>query len=69
MYKRHSGQISLFDEPEFFGTIPLNPKNELMRLIMRLFHSHGDSNESFVHYCPITFGIIQKISSGKKRLD
>ena len=32
MYKRHNGQISLFDEPEFFGTIPLNPKNEWVRL-------------------------------------
>ena len=32
MYKRHDGQISLFDEPEFFGTIPLNPKNEWVRL-------------------------------------
>lgn len=28
MYKRHNGQISLFDEPEFFGTIPQKPKNE-----------------------------------------
>lgn len=32
MYKRHNGQISIFDEPEFFGTIPLNPKNEWVRL-------------------------------------
>lgn len=32
MYKRHNGQISLFDAPEFFGTIPLNPKNEWVRL-------------------------------------
>ena len=32
MYKRHNGQISIFDEPEFFGTIPLNPKNEWVRM-------------------------------------
>ena len=32
MYKRHTGQLSLLDEPEFFGTIPLNPKNEWVRL-------------------------------------
>ncbi len=32
MYKRHTGQLSLLDEPELFGTIPLNPKNEWVRL-------------------------------------
>lgn len=32
MYKRYSSQISLFDEPEMFGTIPLDPSNEWVRL-------------------------------------
>ena len=32
MYKRHSSQMSLFDEPELFGTLPLDPKNEWVRL-------------------------------------
>jgi len=32
MYQRHTTQISMFDSPELFGTIPLNPKNEWVRL-------------------------------------
>lgn len=32
MYQRHSTQISMFDSPEMFGAIPLNPKNEWVRL-------------------------------------
>lgn len=32
MYKRHSSQMSLFDEPEMFGTLPLDPNNEWVRL-------------------------------------
>ena len=32
MYKRHSSQMSLFDEPEMFGTLPLDPKNEWVKL-------------------------------------
>lgn len=28
MYKRHLNQINLFDEPEYFGGIALNPDNE-----------------------------------------
>lgn len=32
MYQRHSTQITLFDSPEMFGAIPLNPKNEWVRL-------------------------------------
>lgn len=32
MYKRHSTQISLFDSPEMFGNLPLNPNNEWVRL-------------------------------------
>lgn len=32
MYKRHNGQISLYENPAFFGGIPLNPENEWVRL-------------------------------------
>lgn len=32
MYKRHSSQMSLFDEPEMFGTLPLDPDNEWVKL-------------------------------------
>ena len=32
MYKRHSSQMSMFDEPEMFGTLPLDPKNDWVRL-------------------------------------
>ena len=27
MYKRHSSQMSLYDEPKVFGTLPLDPNN------------------------------------------
>lgn len=32
MYKRHCGQISMLEAPEMFGNLPLNPKNEWVRL-------------------------------------
>lgn len=32
MYKRHSGQISMLESPEMFGGLPLNSKNEWVRL-------------------------------------
>ena len=32
MYKRHSSQMSLFDEPEMFGKLPLDPNNEWVKL-------------------------------------
>lgn len=32
MYKRHSGQISMLENPEMFGGLALNPKNEWIRL-------------------------------------
>ena len=32
MYKRHNGQISLYEEPAFFGGILLDPENEWVRL-------------------------------------
>ena len=36
MYKRHNGQMSLFEQPEFFGGLPLNPKNEWVILAKML---------------------------------
>ena len=36
MYKRHNGQTSLFEQPEFFGGLPLNPKNEWVILAKML---------------------------------
>ena len=32
MYKRRAGQISMLESPEMFGSLPLNPKNEWVRL-------------------------------------
>ena len=32
MYKRHNGQISLYENPAFFGGIPLDPENDWVRL-------------------------------------
>jgi hypothetical protein len=32
MYKRHNGQLSLYDSPEMFGGLPLNPENEWVKL-------------------------------------
>ncbi len=32
MYKCHSSQMSLFDEPEMFGALPLDPNNEWVKL-------------------------------------
>ena len=32
MYKRHLNQISLLDEPEYFGGIALDPDNEWVKL-------------------------------------
>ena len=27
MYKRHTGQVSMLETPEMFGSLPLDPKN------------------------------------------
>lgn len=32
MYKRHTGQLSMLEEPEYFGTLPLDPNNEWIKL-------------------------------------
>ena len=32
MYKRRAGQVSMLESPEMFGTTPLNPKNEWVRV-------------------------------------
>ena len=32
MYKRHNGQLSLYESPEMFGGLPLNPENDWVRL-------------------------------------
>ena len=32
MYKRHTGQLSIFDDPQFFGSLPLDPNNEWVKL-------------------------------------
>lgn len=32
MYKRHTGQVSILESPEMFGSLPLNPNNEWIRL-------------------------------------
>ena len=32
MYKRHTGQVSMLETPEMFGSLPLDPKNDWIRL-------------------------------------
>ena len=32
MYKRHNGQLSLYESPELFGGLPLNPENDWVKL-------------------------------------
>ena len=32
MYKRHTGQVSMLESPEMFGSGPLDPNNELIKL-------------------------------------
>ena len=32
MYKRHTGQVSMLESPEMFGSLPLDPKNDWIRM-------------------------------------
>lgn len=32
MYKRHRGQVSMLDNQEFFGSLPLDPNNRWIKL-------------------------------------
>ena len=32
MYRRHTGQVSMLESPEMFGSLPLDPKNEWIRM-------------------------------------
>ena len=32
MYKRHDGQVSMLETPEMFGSLPLDPNNEWIKL-------------------------------------
>ena len=32
MYKRHNGQISMLESPKMFGSLPLDPNNEWIKL-------------------------------------
>ena len=32
MYKRHTGQVSMLETPEMFGSLPLDPQNDWIRL-------------------------------------
>lgn len=34
MYKRHNGQISMLESPEMFGSLPLEPNNDWIKLSM-----------------------------------
>jgi hypothetical protein len=31
MYKRHTGQVSMLESPEMFGSLPLDPNNDWMK--------------------------------------
>lgn len=32
MYKRHTGQVSMLESPEMFGSLPLDPENDWIKL-------------------------------------
>ena len=32
MYRRHTGQVSMLETPEMFGTLPLDPNNDWIKL-------------------------------------
>ena len=32
MYRRHTGQVSMLESPEMFGSLPLDPKNDWIRM-------------------------------------
>lgn len=32
MYKRHTGQVSMLKSPEMFGSLPLDPNNDWIKL-------------------------------------
>ena len=32
MYRRHTGQLSMLDDPEFFGSLPLDPNNRWIKI-------------------------------------
>ena len=32
MYKRHTGQVSMLETPEMFGSLPLDPNNDWIKL-------------------------------------
>ena len=32
MYKRHTGQVSILESPEMFGSLPLDPNNDWIKL-------------------------------------
>ena len=32
MYKRHTGQVSMLESPEMFGSLPLDPNNDWIKL-------------------------------------
>ena len=48
MYKRHLNQISLLDEPEYFGGIALDPDNEWVKLakMIPLHHAFRQEQDS-----------------------
>ncbi len=31
MYKRHTGQVSMLESPEMFGSLPLDPNNDWIK--------------------------------------
>ena len=40
MYKRHTGQVSMLETPEMFGSLPLDPNNDWIKLIRLLYQRH-----------------------------
>ena len=71
MYKRHPGQVSMLDNPEFFGSLPLNPNNRqlncqgwfpYLQFILQV------SKPSIVYYCSDIIAFIDFLRAQKNDL-
>lgn len=50
MYKRHTGQVSMLDNPEFFGSLPLDPNNRWIKLSKQIPWHEFDLKYLYIHF-------------------
>ena len=62
MYKRHTGQLSMLDDPEFFGSLPLDPNNHWIKLSKQIpWHEFDLKYNSFSKARKKTGKMIRKV--------